>query len=217
MRSAAMFSLLSEEQLQALLTNINSERHKAGEIIFRAGSPADRLFLIQTGRVKIYKLSARGDEQILHLYGKGKTFGEAAMWVKGNFPAFAEAVTDITLITINRRSLRAAINRSPDMAMGMIAGMSAKLREFAELIEALSLKEVPARVAGVLLAEAKSTGTFTFKLGQTKRQLAAQIGTVAETLSRALGQLKSSGLIEVKGSQITLLDVEKLSDLAENG
>lgn len=217
MRSAAMFSLLSEDQLQALQANIKIEKYKAGQIIFRPGHPADRLFLIQSGRVKIYKLSARGDEQILHLYGKGNTFGEAVMWVKGNYPAFGEAVTDLMLASINRRSLRAAINRSPDLAMGMIAGMSAKLREFAELIEALSLKEVPARLAGVLLAESKKTGTFTFRLHQTKRQLAAQIGTVAETLSRALGQLKSSGMIEVKGSQITLLDAERLSDLAVNG
>ncbi len=217
MRAAAMFSLLNEDQLQALLSNIKIEHHKTGEIIFRPGQHADRLFLIQAGRVKVYKLSARGDEQILHLYGKGNTFGEAVMWVKGDYPAFAEAVTDLTLLTVNRRSLRTAINRSPDLAMGMIAGMSSKLREFAELIEALSLKEVPARLAGVLLAESKKTGASTFKLGQTKRQLAAQIGTVAETLSRSLGQLKSSGLIDVKGSQITLLDVDRLSDLAING
>ncbi len=217
MRAAAMFSLLNEDQLQALLSNIKIEHHKTGEIIFRPGQHADRLFLIQAGRVKVYKLSARGDEQILHLYGKGNTFGEAVMWVKGDYPAFAEAVTDLTLLTVNRRSLRTAINRSPDLAMGMIAGMSSKLREFAELIEALSLKEVPARLAGVLLAESKKTGASTFKLGQTKRQLAAQIGTVAETLSRSLGQLKTSGLIDVKGSQITLLDVDRLSDLAING
>jgi len=173
--------------------------------------------VILDGRVKVYKLSARGDEQILHLYGPGETFGEAAMWSGGHFPAHAEAVDHCRLLIVSRETLRRAITRQPDLAMGMMAGLSAKLREFNALIEDLSLREVPARLARVLLAEADAAGGATFRLPQTKRHLAAQIGTVAETLSRALGKLRKQGLIDVSGSTITILDADALAELAENG
>ena len=103
-----------------------------------------------------------------------------------------------------------------DLAMDMMAGMSAKLREFNQLIEQLALKEVPARLANILLDLPARPGTDTVVLKQTKRELAAQIGTVAETLSRALKKLRDMGLIEVDGSQITILDAEGLAELAES-
>ena len=98
-----------------------------------------------------------------------------------------------------------------------MAGLSAKLHEFNRLIEELSLKEVPARLAGALLRMAAESGGSTIRLKQTKRELAAQIGTVAETLSRALAKLKDAGLIDVRGRQIAILDTDGLASLAENG
>ena len=98
----------------------------------------------------------------------------------------------------------------------MLAGMSAKLREFNQLIEQLSLKEVPARLADILLRLPAKPGTDTVVLKQTKRELAAQIGTVPETLSRAFRKLTDQGLIEVKASKITILDSKRLADLAES-
>ena len=170
-----------------------------------------------SGRVKIYKLSARGDQQILHLYERGDTFGEAAMWADVNFPAFAELTEDSRLLVVPCDTLREAIVGNADLALGMMAGLSAKLREFARLIEQLSLKEVPARLAGVLLRMTAEAGSNRVRLRQTKRELAAQIGTVAETLSRAMAKLKALGLIEVEASQITILDNDGLRDLAEQG
>jgi len=126
-------------------------------------------------------------------------------------------VGDVSLLAISRRRLGELIAADTELAMGMMRGLSAKLREFAALIEQLSLKEVPARLATVLLAEADGAGSNSFRLGMTKRQLAARIGTVAETLSRALAKLKAEKLITVRGSQITLLDPAALADLAEHG
>ena len=137
------------------------------------------------------------------------------MWAGIRYPAHAEALVDSTLLVVTRSLLKDLIARSAEMAMDMLAGMSAKLWEFNQLIEQLSLKEVPARLASMLLEMPAKAGTNTIVLKQTKRELAAQIGTIAETLSRALKKLKAAGLIEVDGPEITILDPDGLADLAE--
>ncbi len=217
LKRAAMFSMLDETTLEELLTECDVLNRPAGSQLFRPSQPAERFFVVLKGQVKIFMLSAKGDEQILHLYGPGQTFGEAAMWARINYPAFADALSDTTLLAVRYETLRKAVAKNADLAMGMLAGLSSKLREFNRLIEQLSLKEVPARLAGVLLAEARKAGSDRIKLKQSKRELAAQIGTVAETLSRALAKLKASGLIEVQGAEISILNREALKDFAENG
>jgi CRP-like cAMP-binding protein len=215
LKQTAMFSALDDSALEEFLAGCRVLRQAPGSQIFRPTERAERFFVVLAGRVKIFKLSPRGEEQILHLYGSGETFGEAAMWANINYPAFADTLADTTLLAISRKTLRDAVARSPDLAMAMLAGLSEKLREFNRLIEQLSLKEVPARLAGVLLAEARKSGSNRIRLTQSKRELASQIGTVPETLSRALGKLKAGGLIEVKGPRITILDRDRLEDIAE--
>jgi len=214
---APVFSVLGEEELAAFCRRCRKLRRGAGTMLFGPTERADRFYVVMSGRVKIYKLSARGDEQILHLYGPGKTFGEAAMWAGVNYPAWAQTLTDCELLCVPRDAIREAIRRDADLGMAMMAGLSAKLREFNILIEELSLKEVPARLAGVLLRESERSGATAFRLKQTKRQLASQIGTVAETLSRALAKLKAAGIVEVEGSRVTILDADALERIAENG
>jgi len=217
-----LFSALSDAAVQSLLSEGLRVKVPAGKLLFMQGGEADRFYTVLTGRVKIFQLSPRGDEQILHLYGPGDTFGEAAMLMGGSFPASAEATVDSTVLDIRRQALRQAIKSSPELAMGMLAGLSSKLREFTRLIEQLSLKEVPARLAAALLAEVMQTkpppqGRRTFTLKQTKRHLAGQIGTAPETLSRAFAKLKADGVIKVSGPEITILDMDALRDAAENG
>ena len=216
MRLVPLFSALDGAALGELLTACLTRRLEARSQVLCPLQRAERFYVILAGKVKVYKLSAKGDEQILHLYGPGQTFGEAAMWAGGYYPAHAETLAETTLLLVSRNALKGLIDRNPDLAMGMLAGMSAKLREFNQLIEQLSLKEVPARLANVLLELPAKPGTNTVVLKQTKRELAAQIGTIAETLSRALRKLKTSGLIEVNGSEITILDPSALADLADN-
>ena len=237
-----MFSALDEQALGELVRQCRLLRLADGRIVFSAGQSAEAFYVVLDGRVKIYKLSPRGDEQILHLYGPGDSFGEAAMWAGRTFPANAQTLSQAVLLEVRKDVLRRVIARRADLAMGMMAGLSAKLREFTDLIEELSLKEVPARLAGVLLKLAGPAGAAppvrpaaargrpgtagraspaagapgqTVRLRQTKRQLAAQIGTVAETLSRALAKMKSAGLIDVQGADIRLLDRQGLEELAE--
>jgi CRP/FNR family transcriptional regulator len=215
LRSVAMFSALDEQALEGLLADCRLERLSAGRVIFLAGQKAERFFVMLSGRVKVYQLSAAGDEQTLHLYGPGQTFAEAVALSGGAYPASAAAVSEATVLAVPRGALRRAVEGSADLAMGMLAGMSGKLQEFTRLIERLSLRSAPARLAGWLL-EASSGGTVpTIRLRWTKRQLASQLGTAPETLSRALGKLRSAGLIEVDGRCITIRNARKLAQLAE--
>jgi len=215
-RGAPLLSALNEAELGELLRVCVTRDLPAGAQVFAPSQQADRFYVILAGKVKIYKISPKGDEQILHLYGPGKTFGEAAMWAGMRYPAHAEVLVDSTLLVVTRSHLKDLIASNAEVAMDMLAGMSAKLREFNRLIEQLSLKEVPARLAYILLELPAKVGTNTVVLKQTKRELAAQIGTIAETLSRALKKLKSAGLIEVSGREITILDADGLAELSES-
>ncbi len=210
-----LFSALGEAEVSQLLDACPARHMFAGSQIFSSYQQADSFYVILAGRVKVYKTSAKGDEQILHLYQRGNTFGEAAMWAGISYPASAETLEDSTLMVVGRGALKKLIGNNSDLALAMFAGMSAKLREFNQLIEQLSLKDVPARLAGVLLELPAKPGTDTIVLKQTKREIAARIGTVAETLSRALKKLQSAGIIEVKGPEITILDVDALCQIAE--
>ena len=215
MRKVALFSALDDSQLRQLLDICPARSVPKGSLIFSPSQPAEQFYVILSGEIKVYKLSAGGDEQILHLYGKGKTFGEAAMWAKIRYPAHAEAIGDSTLLAVGRAALKNMLERNADIALAMLAGMSSKLREFNHLIEQLSLKEVPARLAGILLELPAEGAINTVVLEQTKQQLAARIGTIPETLSRALKKLKDMGLIEVDGRKITILDPDSLAELAD--
>ncbi len=216
LRQTALLSALDDAALDALLAGCRVLERPAGTQIFRPSDPAERFFIVLAGQVKIFKLSARGDEQILHIYGPGETFGEAAMFARIDYPAFADTLEDTRLLAIARRTLLGALESNAELAMELLAGLSSKLREFNRLIENLSLKEVPARLAALLLDHADQAGTDRIKLTQSKRQIAAQIGTVAETLSRAFGKLKAAGLIRVKGAEITIVDRQGLEDISES-
>jgi len=210
-----LLSALSETQLQELLRACPAKSIPAGSQVLSPSQQAECFYVILAGKVKLYKLSAKGDEQILHMYGPGDTFGEAAMWAGIRYPAHAETLAETALLVVRRSVLKDLIDQNSDLALAMLGGMSAKLRQFNQLIEHLSLKEVPARLADILLNLPARAGTDTVVLKQTKRELAAQIGTIPETLSRAFKKLSTMGLIEVSGPEITIIDPDGLADLAD--
>jgi CRP/FNR family transcriptional regulator len=215
LRQVPLFSSLDKEALGALVGACPSRAMVVGEQVFAPAQPAESFYVILAGKVKVYMISAKGDEQILHLYGPGQTFGEAAMWAGGRYPAYAEAIEPVTLLVVSRAVLKGLIAKNADLALAMLAGLSSKLREFSALIEQLSLKDVPARLAAALLGMPARPGSDVIELKQTKRHLASQIGTIPETLSRALKKLADSGLIEVDGATIRILDVEGLGEVAD--
>ncbi len=213
-----LFNGLPEDQLLAIKQIAVEKKVNKGEAIFSEGDEGKGFYVVLEGRVKIYKVSAEGKEQILHIFGQGQPFGEVPVFAGQKFPANAQAISKARVLFFPRTAFVTLITENPSLSLNMLAVMASKLREFSVQIENLSLKEIPARLASYLIylaVEQQSEEAVT--LGISKGQLASMLGTIPETLSRIFAKLSGQGLINVQGPKIALLDREGLEDLAEFG
>ncbi len=208
-----------------------------GKLIFQEGDKGDGFYIVNTGRIKVFKLSLEGKEQILHIYGPGHTFGEVPVFEGKNFPASAMAIEASSIIVLPRDKFVNLITTTPALSMNMLADLSKRLRDFTIQIENLSLKEVPSRLAAYLLTlsqEQKSKSSdqgmnqgisptkdrgneLKVTLPISKAQLANLIGTTPETISRIFKKMADADLIQVKTKDIFIKDIEGLSELSESG
>lgn len=217
LQKMAAFEGLAPEQIQVLARMAVRRRFAAGAQVFAEGDPASGFHVVLEGRIRIFKLGLDGKEQILHIWGPGEPVGEAAAVEGFPFPAHAEAMEATTTLFLSRAGLVEEIHRNPGFALALLSLLSRRLRRFAGLIEALSLQEVPGRLAAYLLVRAeRSRAQDRVTLDVTKRQLAALLGTIPETLSRILGRMTREGIIEADGARtIVIRDAEALRELAE--
>jgi CRP/FNR family transcriptional regulator len=195
---------------------VTDQVFRKGENIFAEGDEGTGFYVVLSGRVKIFKVSPEGKEQILHIFGPGEPFGEVAVFTGRPFPANAEALEETRALFFPRKEFLELIRRDPSLALNMLAVLSQRLRRFSALIENLSLKEVPGRLAAYLLylGEGKKEKPEV-TLDISKNQLASLLGTIPETLSRILAKLTREGLIKSNGPrQIQLLDRKGLEELA---
>jgi len=210
-----LFQGLPEEQLKKVAAIALEQKFKRGDTLFLEGAVAAGFYTIVAGKVKIFKLSLDGKEQILHIFGPGECFGEVPVFAGGNFPAHAEALEETRVLFFPRNGFAELIRNEPSLAMNMLAVLSMRLRQFTHLIEDLSLKEVPSRLAVYLLYLSDRRGkAAAVNLDITKGQLASLLGTIPETLSRILNKMSQIELIEVQGRKIKLLDRQALENLA---
>ncbi|MGD9076609.1 MAG: Crp/Fnr family transcriptional regulator [Desulfobacteraceae bacterium] len=216
--SIPLFEDLPREQQEDLAMIVVDQVFKRGQTIFTEGDDATGFYVGITGRVKIYKLSFEGKEQILHIFGPGEPFGEVPVFTGQNFPANAQAMDESRIFFFPRESFIELIKNNPSIALNMLAVLSMRLRRFTHLIDDLSLKEVPGRLSAYLLyLSDQEKGTTDLVLTITKSQLASLLGTIPETLSRIFGKMSKQGLIELDGPRIWILDKQGLEDLAETG
>jgi CRP/FNR family transcriptional regulator, dissimilatory nitrate respiration regulator len=211
-----LFAGLSKSQYEALVRIAIRRSCRKREIIFSEGDEGTGFFVVITGQVKIFKVSADGKEQILHIFGPGEPFGEVSVFTGRGFPADATAAAQTSLLFFPRAAFIALIKQDPALALNMLAQLSLRLRHFAGLIEDLSLKEVPGRLAKYLLYMS-GDGKSGVELDISKGQLASLLGTIPETLSRILAKMNRQGLIRSRGAQIRIIDREGLSAIALEG
>ncbi|MGO8879564.1 MAG: Crp/Fnr family transcriptional regulator [Desulfomonilaceae bacterium] len=211
-----LFEGLPQNQMSDLASIALEKTYKKGTTIFSEGDPGDGFYVVKEGRIKIFKISSEGKEQILHVFGSGEPFGEAPVFEGRRFPAHAETLMDTVCIFFPRKSFTDLISKNPSLAMNMLGVLSRRLRRFAALVEDLSLKEVPGRLAAYLLylSETESNRSE-LSLDMAKGQLAGMLGTIPETLSRILGKMVKQGHIQVVGPKIKLIDLKGLHELAD--
>jgi CRP/FNR family transcriptional regulator len=213
-----LFEGLPQEQLTDLAAISLEQALSQGQSVFMEGDEGIGFYVVVSGRVKVFKLSGEGKEQILHIFGPGEPFGEVPVFEGRHFPASAETLAETRLLFFPRNAFVALIKRNPSLALNMLAVLSRRLRRFTALIDDLSLKEVPGRLAVYLLyLSSQNRESSDLNLTITKGQLASLLGTIPETLSRILRKMSAQGLIEAAGPRIKILDRRGLESLVESG
>lgn len=210
-----LFQGLDRKQYEDLAMILVDQVFKRGEDIFYEDDEATGFYVIVSGRIKIFKLSADGKEQILHIFGPGEPIGEVAVFTGRRFPANAQALEESRVFFFPRQEFINLIRKDPSLALNMLAVLSQRLRRFSILIENLSLKEVPGRLAAHLLyLSEREKGASTLTLEISKNQLASLLGTIPETLSRILARMEREKLIRSEGKKITILDRQGLEEIS---
>lgn len=219
LQQVPMFSDLKEKDLTRLAAATVERRLRKGDLIFREGDEAKGFYLLARGRVKVFKVTVDGREQTLHIISPGETFAEVALFAGSAYPASAQALEESSIIFLPRQDLLTMVEKNPQLALSMMAGFARWVRQFNSLLSEYS-KSVPSRLAGYLMAEAgrQSPGPpsdgVKIRLEVNKTEIASFLGTISATLSRAFGQLKEGGLIELDDREVVILDVDRLRDTA---
>ena len=219
LKHSPLFAGLEAEDLKKIRAIGFPKLAKRKEILFTDGEEAKGFYVVLSGKVKIYKISPEGKEQILHIVSAPDAFAEAALFLEGTYPAFAEALSDCQLLFFPKRSFIQLIEKNPRLSINMIVTLCHYLKRFAVLVEELSLKEVSSRIAkyllDLLLRSAKEgRSPMEVELDLSKTQLALRLGTISETLSRTLAKMRAKGIISVKGNRIQVLNRQALEELA---
>jgi CRP/FNR family transcriptional regulator, dissimilatory nitrate respiration regulator len=219
LKRCPLFAGLKEEDLKKIKAVASLRRVGKKQILFSDGEEARGFYVVLSGKVKLFKISPEGKEQILHVVSPPEAFAEAALFLEGNYPAFAETLTDSQLLFFPKRDFIHLIERNPQLSINMIVSLSHFLRKFASLIEELSLKEVSSRVAKYLIdlslkSAKEGRNPREVDLDLSKSQLASKLGTISETLSRSLAKMKAKKIIDVKKERILILNREALEAVA---
>ena len=214
--SISLFNGLPSDQIEDLAMITVESLYTKGKNIFSEDEQATGLYAVTSGRVKIFKLSSEGREQILHIFGPGEVFGEVPVFAGKRFPASADAMEESRILFFPRESLINLIKRNPSIALNMLAVLSMRLRRFTSMIDDLSLREVPGRLAKHLLyLSEQKQNSHDLDLNITKGQLASLLGTIPETLSRILTKMTEQGIIESDGRRIRIIQRDVIEELAE--
>jgi CRP/FNR family transcriptional regulator len=209
-----LFMKLPEHAMEMLGKILVEREFSRGENIFSEGSESTGYYIIINGRVKVYKLSVEGKEQILHIVGPKELLGAVSAFAGSPYPAHADAMEKTKAFFFPRKDFLEMIRKEPSVVMNMMANLSMRLQHFTRMIEDLSLKEVPGRLAAYLLYLCKQTGCGdTVEIDISKGQLASLIGTIPETLSRILRRMSEKGIIDVKGKKIRIVNRKVLQDI----
>ena len=209
-----VFSDLSDAELKFISERAVTKRYAAGKLIFSEGDPCAGLYVIESGDVRIFKTSAGGREQVLTVEHAGNSVAELPVFDGGNYPASATAASDSSLLFISRNDFRALCLEHPEVALKVLRVVGLRLRRLVGIIEELSFTTVRHRLAALLLRLAREAGHRSgrahFELTVSNQELASQIGTVRELVSRNLSRFQAEGLIHMEGKSITIPDLAKL-------
>lgn len=205
-----LFASLSEEECHALVGRSVCRSVHRGEALFREGEPCRGLYLLVKGTVRTYRANRDGQEQVFGVFGAGESLGEVSLFDGGPYLASARATQDGRVLFLPFAEVHALYRTHPQVAQAVVQELGNRVRTMATLVDRLALQDVPTRVAWAVLRYAEESDALrsgaTFQLPRTQEELAAELGTTREGVSRALRSLRASGTIGQRGSRIEILD-----------
>lgn len=215
LRKTQLFARLTDSEMRTLCARVSKRRFGRGETLFTEGDECHGLFVVAKGKIRIFKLSPSGREQVLAVEEPGSSFAELPVFDGGVYPASASALEDAEVLFISRQDFQNYCREHPDVALKVLAVVGSRLRRLVGIIEDLSFTTVRQRLISLLLRLAQGGGTPTrrgirVELRTTHQDLAAELGTVRELVSRNLSRLQAEGLLEVDGRTIIVKDLPGL-------
>ena len=211
-----IFADLDASAVDRLAARCVSRSVGEGHVLFNAGDACRGLYIVESGRVRIYRTSAEGKEQVLHIDGAGRAIAELPLFDGGAYPASAITIEPSRLVFLPRDDFEAVYRAHPDVAQAIIRALAKRLRHLVQVTETLAFHDVAARLAMLLAGYAERLGTTVdggveLTLHRTQEELSLEIGTARESVSRAMRQLKRSGLIvPLQADRLRIPDVAKL-------
>lgn len=217
-----IFSGLSEGELAFLAQRTVARRFSAGESVFGEGEPCAGLYVVESGHVRIFKSSPGGREHVLAIEGPGSSVAELPVFDGGNYPASVSAIDDAILLFLSKQDFQALCLEHPQVALKVLRVVGARLRRLLGIIEELSFTTVRHRLAAFLVRLAKTSGTrsekgFEVTLPANNQELASQIGTVRELISRNLSRFQAEGMIKIDGRSVLVTDLKALEAELQSG
>ena len=204
-----IFSNLTKEEMIEVAAITRSETFQKNERIYSAGDKGGKLYVLHTGRVKIYRLNANGKEQVIRVVGPGEFMGEISLFSPLPLTENAEALEPTTMCIIEGEKLKELMKKYTSIAFKILEELSRRLEKAGNLIETINLNTVEQRLAQALID--MSAGKKEVHLNMTKGDFASQLGMSQETLSRKLTAFQEEGLIKVEGHRkIIVLDRDGL-------
>jgi CRP-like cAMP-binding protein len=213
----AYFADLERSQLSAIARAVVERSYQRGDFVFHEGDACEGLYVVKSGRARVYKTSSEGREQVLLIAGPGETFNEVAVFDDGPNPASVEALEPAVLLLIPKARLLSIIEAEPEVGRAFMRVFASHLRRLAGLVEDLSFKTVTGRVARILLDQIPSAGGGRVEESPpqrlTQRQIAAMAGTAREVAARALKALEQQGAIRMQRGRIIVVDSQLLRSI----
>ena len=212
-----LFSGISLDSLRVLLADARVCRRPRHAMLFLQGEPAGHFYVVLDGWVKLFRTTPDGHETVIAAIARGESFAEAAGFAEGVFPVGAQVAEAARLLVVPTRSFTDQLGRNPMLAVNMLAGMSRHLRGLVEEIEQRTVKSAAQRLGAFLLkqrSDGRGREAAVIDLPTDKGLVAARLGMRPETLSRALGKLRTVG-VSTRDRRVTVSDVGALRRYAE--
>lgn len=214
-RNSLLLTGLPEPVVRKLLSDAVTSSFARGETVFLQGETAQVIHIVLEGWVKLYRVSANGNEAVVNIFTRGQSFGEAVAFRLKPYPVSAEAVTDCRLLQISARTFTSILHQEPEVAVSVLAATFHHLHELVGQLEQIKAQTGAQRVAAFLigLCDARS-GACVVRLPYDKALIAGHLGMKPESLSRAFSKLKGAG-VRVSRHHASIEDIATLKDYAE--